>query len=67
MLSFDSWRHIECIISYLQASIVVLPVVTSIQSFFYQLTRPGGDYTVHNYVAVIEDFSPEAVLVETVS
>jgi len=32
-----------------------------------QLTRPGGDYTVHNYVAVIEDFSPETVLVETVS
>jgi hypothetical protein len=30
-----------------------------------ELTRPGGDYTVHNYVAVIEDMSPEAVLVET--
>lgn len=30
-----------------------------------ELTKSGGDYTVHNYVAVIEDFSPESVLVET--
>ena len=30
-----------------------------------ELTKPGGDYTVHNYVAVIEDMRPEAVLVET--
>eukprot|EP00614_Pseudopedinella_elastica_P008567 CAMPEP_0172596074 /NCGR_PEP_ID=MMETSP1068-20121228/15785_1 /TAXON_ID=35684 /ORGANISM="Pseudopedinella elastica, Strain CCMP716" /LENGTH=111 /DNA_ID=CAMNT_0013394931 /DNA_START=48 /DNA_END=380 /DNA_ORIENTATION=- len=31
------------------------------------LTSPGGDYTVHNYVAVIagEDMIPEAVVVET--
>lgn len=26
-----------------------------------ELTKPGGDYTVHNYVAVIEDMRPEAV------
>jgi hypothetical protein len=30
-----------------------------------QLTRPGGDTTVHNYMAVIENMTPEAVLVET--
>jgi hypothetical protein len=29
------------------------------------LTSQGGDYTVHNYVAVIENMRPEAVLVET--
>jgi hypothetical protein len=27
--------------------------------------QPGGDYTVHNYVAVIEDMRPNSVLVET--
>ena len=32
-----------------------------------KLTAPGGDYTVHNYMAVIEaeNFAPEKVLVET--
>ena len=30
-----------------------------------ELTRPGGDTTVHNYMAVIEDMGPESVLVET--
>ena len=31
-----------------------------------ELTKAGGDYTVHNYMAVIEDLSsPEAALVET--
>ena len=30
-----------------------------------ELTKPGGDYTVHNYVAVVEDMRPESVLVET--
>ena len=29
------------------------------------LTRAGGDFTVHNYVAVLEDLSEEATTVET--
>ena len=29
------------------------------------LTRAGGDFTVHNYVAVLEDLSAEATTVET--
>lgn len=30
-----------------------------------ELTSEGGDFTIHNYVAVIEDMRPESVLVET--
>lgn len=30
-----------------------------------ELTKPGGDFTIHNYVAVVEDMRPESVLVET--
>ena len=30
-----------------------------------RLTRKGGDFTVHNYVAVLEDLSAEATTVET--
>ena len=29
------------------------------------LTRAGGDFTIHNYVAVLEDLSVEATTVET--
>ena len=29
------------------------------------LTRAGGDFTIHNYVAVLEDLSAEATTVET--
>ena len=30
-----------------------------------EITAPGGDFTVHNFVAVIEDISPEASICET--
>jgi hypothetical protein len=30
-----------------------------------ELTKPGGDFTIHNYVAVVEDMRPDSVLVET--
>ena len=30
-----------------------------------EMTKPGGDFTIHNYVAVVEDMRPESVLVET--
>src|SRR5210317_504666 len=41
------------------------PTAREMYDHLREITKPGGEYVVRNFVGVIEDFSVEASLVET--
>ena len=57
---------VRTVFSPTQPKIPRFPNAAALYANMRELTKEGGDFTVHNYMGVIEDMSsPEAAMVET--